>query len=118
VEELSIDGEVRPASMNDYDRRWRRVIFDVPSSVAFQRLDDSFARYGVSIDVYNNIMGLTKGGSRKWKADFTFERKAPDQLTLNGEMDGHKIHAQLRLEEFDTFRLLNSHFRWVRPDEP
>ena len=118
VEELSIDGEVRPAFMNDYDRRWRRVIFDVPSSVAFQRLDDSFARYGVSIDVYNNTIGLTKGGSKKWKADFTFERQAPDQLILNGEMDGHKIRAQLRLEEFDTFRLLNSHFRWVRPDEP
>jgi uncharacterized membrane protein YphA (DoxX/SURF4 family) len=118
VEELSIDGEVRPAILNDYDRRWRRVIFDLPNSVAFQRLDDSFARYGVSIDIYNNTIALTKGGSKNWRANFTFQQQSPHQLTLDGEIDGHKIRARLQLAEFDTFRLLNSRFRWIRPDEP
>src|SRR5688572_29147168 len=28
IEEMSIDGTARPAVLNDYDRRWRRVIFD------------------------------------------------------------------------------------------
>ena len=118
VDELSIDGEVRPAVLNDYDRRWRRVIFDLPAAVVFQRLDDSFARYRVFIDVYNNTIALTKGGSKTWKAAFTFQRPAEDQLILDGEMDGHKIRAQLQLAGFDTFRLLNSRLRWVRPDEP
>jgi hypothetical protein len=118
VEQLTVDGEARPASLNDYDRRWRRVIFDLPGIVAIQRLDDSFARYGASIDVYKNTISLTKGGSRKWKSDFTFQRPSPDQLVLDGEMDGHSVHAQLRLAEFDTFRVLNSSFRWIRPDEP
>jgi hypothetical protein len=94
------------------------VIFDLPGIVAIQRLDDSFARYGASIDVYKNTISLTKGGSRKWKSDFTFQRPSPDQLVLDGEMDGHSVHAQLRLAEFDTFRVLNSSFRWIRPDEP
>jgi hypothetical protein len=85
--------------------------------VAFQRLDDSFARYGVSIDVYNKTLALTKGGSRKWKADFVFQQPSENQLILDGEMDGHKIHAQLQRADFDTFRLLNSRFRWVRPEE-
>ena len=118
MEQLSVDGTVRPPVVEDYDRRWRRVIFDLPSTMAFQRVDDSFARYGVSIDVYNNTIALTKGGSKKWKASFTFERPAQDQLILDGEMDGRKIHAQLQRVDFDTFRLLNSSFRWVRPDEP
>jgi len=118
VEELSVDGHAWPPVFNDYDRQWRRVIFDLPNIVAVQRLDDSFARYGASIDVYKNTLTLTKGGSRKWKSDFTFERDGDDRLILDGEIDGHKIHAQLQLSEFDTFRLLNSRFRWVRPEEP
>jgi hypothetical protein len=44
VDELSIDGEARPPFLADYDRQWRRVIFDTPDKMAFQRLDDSFAR--------------------------------------------------------------------------
>jgi hypothetical protein len=116
--DLSIDGEVRPPILNDYDRRWRRVIFDSPDVVAFQRLDDSFARYGVSIKTDNKTLELTKGGSKTWKAVFTFEQPAPDQLLLAGEMDGHKIRARFELADFDTLRVLNSRFRWVRPDEP
>ena len=118
VEQLSVDGELRPPVLNDYDRQWRRVIFDMPNSVAFQRVDDSFARYGVIINPYEKTLSLTKGNSRKWKAGFTFERPAEDQLILDGDLDGHKIHAQLQLADFDTFRLLNSRFRLVRPDEP
>jgi hypothetical protein len=118
VEQLEIEGQKRPTVLNDYDRRWRRVIFDAPDTVAFQRVDDSFARYGASIDIYDNTIALTKGGSRKWKGNFMFKRPAQDRLILDGEMDGQKIHAQLELVEFDTFRLLNSRFRWVRPEEP
>jgi uncharacterized membrane protein YphA (DoxX/SURF4 family) len=116
VNELSIDGEQRPPFLADYDRRWRRVIFDTPDKVAFQRLDDSFARYGASIDVYANTIALTKPKSR-WRANFVYERPSPDHLILEGEMDGHKIHLQLELVDFDTFRLLNSGFRWIRPEE-
>jgi hypothetical protein len=118
VEELSIDGQLRSPVLNDYDRRWRRAIFDVPSNMAFQRFDDSFARYGVSINPYSKTIALTKGGSKNWKATFAFERPASDRLILDGEMDGHKIRARLQLAERDTFRLLNSSFRWIRPEEP
>jgi hypothetical protein len=114
VENLSIDGQERPPVLNDYDRRWRRVIFDVPDTMAFQRTDDSLARYGVSIDAIGKRLALTKGNSTTWKAPFTFERPAPGTLILSGEMDGLRIEAHLRLVEFDTLRLLNSDFRWMR----
>jgi uncharacterized membrane protein YphA (DoxX/SURF4 family) len=117
VEELSIDGQSRAPYLNDYDRRWRRVIFDEPSAVIFQRADDSFARYGVSIDPHGKTLAMTKGGSKNWKAAFRFERPSADRLILDGEMDGYKIRTQLRLVEFDTFRLLSSTFRWARPHE-
>ncbi|HET9943701.1 MAG TPA: DoxX family protein [Terriglobia bacterium] len=115
IESLEIDGQVRDPGLNDYDRRWKRLIFEEPARATFQRTDDSFARFGARIDSSAKTLALTKGGSKTWKANFLFERPSPEQLILQGEMDGHKIQARFRLVEFDTLRLLNSRFRWVRP---
>jgi uncharacterized membrane protein YphA (DoxX/SURF4 family) len=118
VEQLSIDGQLRPPLLNDYDRRWRRVIFDSPSRMAFQRTDDSFAHYGISIDVNARSIALSKGNSRSWRSTFTFQRPSAEHLILDGDMDSYKIHMELQLVEFDSFRLLNRGFRWIRPPDP
>jgi hypothetical protein len=118
VQELSINGEVRPAELNDYDRRWRRVVFDEPQWIYFQRTDDSFVRYGVDIDSERRTLKLTKGRSRSWNSSFTFEQPAADQLRITGQMDGHQIAMSLQRVELDTLRLLNSDFRWTRPPAP
>jgi hypothetical protein len=115
VEELSIDGQTRSPALNDYDRRWRRVIFDVPSSMAFQRTDDSFAHYDVSINAADQTLTLTKRHSRTWTSSFRFERLTADHLVLEGEMDRYKIKMGLRLVDLDSFRLPNGTFRWVAP---
>jgi hypothetical protein len=118
VERLSVDGQVRPAESNDYDRRWRRVIFDTPDVVVFQRTDDSFARYGATLDRSNGTLALTKGGSSAWSSRFTYDLQSNDRLTLAGEMDGHRIETDLRLVDPSAFPLLNSSFRWIRPHDP
>ena len=117
VERLAVDGAVRLPLLNDYDRRWRRVIFDFTDRMFFQRWDDSYAAYGVSVDEARRTLALTKGSSRSWNAAFTYERPARDRLILEGEMDGYHIRADLQLVERDTFRLLNSRFRWIRPPD-
>jgi hypothetical protein len=118
VAELSMDGSVRAPDENDYDHRWRRVIFDMPETVVFQRTDDSFAHYGATIDPGARSFALRKGNSTTWEAAFAVERPSPDALILEGNMDGHKIRARLRRLQLDTFRLLNSRFRWIRPPDP
>jgi uncharacterized membrane protein YphA (DoxX/SURF4 family) len=118
VEELTVDGDTRPAVLNDYDRRWRRAIFDTPNVIVFQRTDDSFAHYEATIDDSSRAITLTKRNGGNWRAAFTFDRPAPDRLVLDGTMDGYTLRIQLRLLDFDTFRLLNSRFRWVRPPDP
>ena len=118
VERLSVDGQAGPPESNDYDRRWRRVVFDEPEAVVFQRTDDSFARYGASIDRGSGTIVLVKGNSRSWTSRFTFDRPSDDRLSLDGEMDGHRIQAELRLVDLSAFPLLNSGFRWVRPHDP
>jgi uncharacterized membrane protein YphA (DoxX/SURF4 family) len=118
IEELEVDGEVRPAALNDYDRRWRRVIFDTPQVAVFQRTDDSLAHYDAELDPSGSLLALTKGGSTTWRTTFRVQRSARDRLLLEGTMDDHRIRMRLALVEFDTFRLLNSPFRWVRPPDP
>ena len=118
VDEISVDGQARTAELLDYDRRWRRVIFDSPNVIAFQRTDDSIAHYGVTLDNRTHTINLTKGASRSWKSSFTFVRPAEDRLILDGDMDNHRIHLSLQMVDLDGFPLLNSTFRWVRPDRP
>ena len=119
VEQLAVDGQIRPASLNDYDRRWRRVIFDVPDMVSIQRTDDSLATYGARLDSPRGLLTLTKRNSRNWAAHFSLKHTSEDSLAVEGQMDGHRIDARLRRVDFDAFPLLNSGFRWIRPhDDP
>jgi hypothetical protein len=115
VERMSMDGEFRSPILNDYDRRWRRVIFDTPDLIVFQRFDDSFLHYGASIDTDRHQIVIKKIQSRVWNATLTFDRLRDDELALDGEIDGHKIHAELQRLGMDVFRLTNGSFRWVRP---
>jgi hypothetical protein len=112
VDELSIDGKVRPPLLTDNDR-WQRVIFDFPTSVNFQGMDDSFTGYGASISPQGKTITLTKGIDKNWKANLVYEQAAPNQLTLNGIMDNHKIHMQLQLIESNRFPLANRGFHWI-----
>src|SRR5271170_1490041 len=86
VDQLAIDGQLRLPLLNDYDR-FRRVIFDFTNRMAFQRMDDSLVSYSASINTNDRTLVLTKDSDKSWKANFNFQRAAPDQLTLDGSMD-------------------------------
>jgi len=113
VDELSIDSQSRSPLLTDNDR-WHRAVFDATDWMVFQRMDDSFALYAASIDVNARTLALTKDSDKKWKANFNFQRAAQDQLTLDGNMDGHKIHMQLRLVDIKKFLLVNRRFHWIQ----
>jgi hypothetical protein len=118
VERLSVDGQVRPAELNDYDRRWRRVIFDTPGEIVFQRTDDSFARYGLSLE-------SSRGRSRSPRAavgrgplasssiaPLTIDSRSLERWMATGSKPICGAWNRQR------FPLLNSRFRWVRPHDP
>jgi len=113
VSQLTIDGQTRSPLITDAGR-WRRVIFDIPSRMAFQQMDDSLARYGAAIKVDDKTLALTKDGDKDWKANFTFQRPAPEQLILDGNMDSHKVHMQLQLFDRGTLLLVSRGFHWVQ----
>ena len=113
VEQQSIDGQLRAPLLTDSDH-WRRVIFDFPTRVTLQRMDDSFARYGASIDAKSKTLVITDDQDQSWKANLTFERQAPDQMTLDGKMDGHTVHMRVKLKDRNQFLLITRGFHWIQ----
>ncbi|MGC2662064.1 MAG: hypothetical protein WA324_29225, partial [Bryobacteraceae bacterium] len=113
VDQQSIDGQLRPPLLSD-PSRWRRIIFDSPSRMSFQRMDESFAGYAASINLKGKTLTLTDNHNKNRKTDLVFERIAPDRLTLDGNMDGHKTHMQLKLIDRDKYLLVNRPFHWIQ----
>jgi hypothetical protein len=113
VDELSIDGQIRSPLLTDYDR-WRRVIFDLPEGMAFQRMDDSFVGCTASINVKDSTLVLKRSSDKNFNGNFNFERPAPDQLILDGEIASHKMHMQLHLFDRSKFLLVNRGFHWIQ----
>jgi len=113
VEEFSSDGQLRSPLLTDRER-WRRAVFDSPEFLTIQRMDGSFGGYGASIDVNGNTVALTKGGDKNWKANFTFQRAAQDQLILDGNLDSHKVHMRLQLLDRNKFPVVGRRFHWIR----
>jgi uncharacterized membrane protein YphA (DoxX/SURF4 family) len=113
VKQMSIDEQLRPPLLTD-STRWRRAIFDYPGRMAFQRLDDSFAPYGDSINLQKRTLALTKKDDKNWKASFTFDRPAEDRLILDGRMDNHQVHMELQLTDRNSFLLVSRGFHWVQ----
>jgi uncharacterized membrane protein YphA (DoxX/SURF4 family) len=113
VSRMSIDEQPRPPLLTD-SARWRRAIFDFPTQMAFQRMDDSFAYYPASINLTDKILALTKRGDKNWTANFTFQRPAREQLVLDGRMDNHRVHIELQLTDSNKFLLVRRGFHWIQ----
>lgn len=112
VKQMSIDGKERPALLDDKDR-WRRMFFDFVDTVSVQGMDDSSTAYKCSIDEKAKLVSLMKRTDEKWKADFNMQRPAKDELVLDGIMDNHKIHADMKLFDLQQLTLVNRGFHWI-----
>jgi hypothetical protein len=112
VDELQVDGQAGPPPGVEA-LQWRRVIFDYPTTVATQLTSDSRRRYGLKLDDAKKTLELTKRDDPAWKSALSFQRPAPDRLTLEGTFDGRKIRASLHRVEEPKFLLTNRGFHWV-----
>jgi hypothetical protein len=112
VDEMSIDGQVRPPLLTD-NARWRRIVFDSLTGASSQQMDDTFQVYGAEINSENKSLTLKKSSDKNWKASFSFQRPAAETMILDGDMDGHKIHMQLKLFDRTRFLLVNRGFHWI-----
>jgi uncharacterized membrane protein YphA (DoxX/SURF4 family) len=109
VKQISGDGQ---SAVPGYDR-WRRLIFDFPARMAVQQVDDSILNYGATINAAAKTLALAGNGAGR-SGSFTYQRSAPNELTLVGDIDGQRLHIQLQLLDSNTFLLVRHGFHWIQ----
>jgi uncharacterized membrane protein YphA (DoxX/SURF4 family) len=113
IEKLTLDGTDRPRLATD-SKAWRRIVFDAPSRMSVQQMDDSTQAYNAAIDTQAGTLNLSRAGDKNWKASFAFTRPAPDRLVLNGIFNGSKAELDLALLDPTKMMLRSRGFHWVQ----
>ena len=113
IEEMTVDGQPQPLLATN-SGLWRRITFDYPNWVHVQRMDDGLAGYSAALDVQGRTLALTTGSDKGWHADFTYSRPAEDILILEGSVNGHRQHIELRRMDETRFPVTNRGFHWVQ----
>jgi hypothetical protein len=112
VTAMTVDGEVRPPLLTD-TTRWRRVVFQWPGGVTFQRLNDDFRGFYAKIDTVAKTIVLTSPDSVQAKLPFTFQRVGREQLVLDGTMYGRTVHMELARRDLNSFPQRSRRFHWI-----
>lgn len=113
VDEMSIDGIVRSPLLTDYDR-WRRVVFEFPQSMSFERMDDSFGGFAATYDPKQAVLALKKRNDPKWKGQLSVHQNGAGHITLDGQLGQHATHLQLSLMDRNKFLLISRGFHWIQ----
>jgi hypothetical protein len=113
VEEFEVDGQAHHPPVTADGERWRRIIFDYPGMLALQLMSDSRQRFGLKLDAQAKTMSLTSRDDPTNKAIFTYTEPGPDQLTMEGTLDGRKIKARMRRVPPPNFPLMSRGFHWI-----
>ena len=116
VERYTSDGIVVPALISDPNRP-RRVLFQAADQALLLNMNDQREWLNPRIDAVKNTVTLESLSDRKVKANFSFTRPAPDRLTFDGTLNGHKVQMDLRAVDLNSIQLLSRGFHWVQ-EEP
>ena len=112
VDELAVDGQVRPPAATD-DTRWRYVVFDYSDLFSAVLMNGSRQRYVAEMDTGKKTIALTKRDDPAWKAGLNYQKPAPGRLTLAGTFDGKQVRASLHKIDTPRFQLYTRGFHWV-----
>jgi hypothetical protein len=82
--------------------------------MAVQRMDDSLGFFGATVDTKAGTITVTRGNDKNGKSVFRYQRSGQDQLTLDGDMDGHKLHFQLKRMDHNELELISRGFHWIQ----
>jgi hypothetical protein len=113
VDSMSIDGELRPPLTTD-TLRYRYAVFQSPNGMTFQKMDQSFERFGSTIDTVKRTLTLRKASDSTWKPVLAYERPTPTTLTVEGDLGGKRVRMAMTQRDLNTFFLISRGFNWVQ----
>ncbi|MCU1640080.1 MAG: DoxX family protein [Nocardia sp.] len=100
VTEFTRDGQPVPPLLTD-ETRWRRMVFEDPGVAIYQRMDDGMVPVLTEFDSGAHRLTLRAPAASDALATLTYDRPAPDRLTLTGELEGHPVTLSLTLVDSD-----------------
>lgn len=112
VDKFHVDGEVKPPLLTD-ETRWKDIIFSTPGSLRIQKINGKAELFDLKSDFEKNTLTLVEKGqdpNRESELSFKRDSQNPQQITIEGVLDGRHIHAVLFRKEFV---LLNRGFHWI-----
>jgi hypothetical protein len=112
VEEMVVDGQVRPPLVND-QTRWRRMVFSNRSRMGIQLMNDTRVRYNIEVDPKKKTIAFEKREDPSWKTTLNYRRSQRDVLLVEGPWEGKKVRARLRLTKPPEFLLVTRGFHWI-----
>ena len=114
VDEMSIDGRIRPPLVTDTER-WRRVILGNPGQLSVQRMDDFRDRYHLAADPKGaaGTLELTRRFDPTKKSSLAYAQPKPGLLTLQGTWEGRRLQVRLHRVEAPKFLLTTRGFHWI-----
>ena len=112
IDSMAVNGNMLPPLTTD-STRYRHAIFQRPTGMSFQRMDLTFLTYATTIDTLQRTIGLRKTTDSTWKAELAYQRPMNDQLTLDGDVEGKRLHMRLRLRDLSKLNI-NRGFHWVQ----
>jgi hypothetical protein len=114
VDSMSINGELRPPLTTD-TLRYRYAVFQsLNGNVSFQKMDQSFTRFGATVDTVKRTLTLRTGADSTWKPVLAYERPSPTKLTFEGDIDGRRVRMAMTQRDLNSFILISRGFNWVQ----
>ena len=111
VEELAVDGAVRPLLATD-ETLWRRLVFEWPGALGIQYAHEArIHQYELRPDPGRHKYTLCCDPERT--AAVSYERVEPDLLALEATVDGKEIRGRFRRVDESRFPLLSRGFHWI-----
>ncbi len=123
VQQFTRDGQDVPPLLTD-PNRWQRIVVDDPGVLDYQRMDGTLVPALLHVDVRTHRLDLRTAPVGTHPAapqrqpesvgTFTFVLSSPDDLRLDGELDGHPVTVTLRRFDENSFPQRSQGFHWVQ----
>ncbi|MEO7998839.1 MAG: DoxX family protein [Gemmatimonadaceae bacterium] len=112
IDSMAVNGNELPPLSTD-STRYRAMIFQRPTGLSFQRMDLTFLAYNAKIDTIKKTIALKRMTDSAWKSTLAYQRPVHEQLTLDGDVDGQRIHMRLSMRDLSKLNI-NRGFHWVQ----
>ncbi len=113
IDSMTVDGVMRPPLTTD-STRYSHAVFQATSGATFQKMDQTFDRFGAKIDTVAHTIMLSGGADTSRGGKLTYQSTWPNKLRFEGSISGKNVQIAMTLHDLNKFFLIGRGFHWVQ----